>query len=350
MVIKETLNINTFKNLVAVTVFIFAVFVGFFIIPEQTNAQSCAAGACSRPGATCQGCGRPAGNDDCAGPGCSTPVSQPRPVYYSQPQRSSPSFINDLLDLSLGFTSVKYDNDTNIKTDSHNKTTYTVTNTDNSNRSVRTNYSYLDNSYVNNAVNVDDHSVYSYVSTNKKLAYHDDDDDDDNNDDDLDVVCRVSDTFIEEGDTVRFEADVDGGDSPFDYDWRGDIDGDDRTETVRFNREGRYQVSVRVEDDNGDVATDDCPDIIVDDGGNNIIINNTPNPPSGNLASLNSVFLSQVPYTGPKETLTVIGYIVAMFVWSVTIVFFIAKRKGKSLVSDRISQFKNKNKVAVKVG
>lgn len=177
-------------------------------------------------------------------------------------------------------------------------------------------------------------------------------DEDDNNDDDLRVICRVSDRDIEEGDTVRFEADVDGGNSPYDYDWRGDIDGDDRIETVRFNRSGNYEVSIRVRDDDGNTATDDCPDIDVEDdnGGGSITVNtNNNNPPSGNLAALNSVFLSQVPYTGAKETLAIIGFIAAIFIWSVLIVFFLVRKKKKALRQNNISAFKELNKTSVKI-
>jgi len=279
--------------------------------------------------------------------GCTNCTSRSTPTTYSQP-RSGGGFINDLLDLSFGFSSVKNDNDTTIKTDSHNKTSYSVNNTDNSDRSVRTNYTYTDNSEVDNSVR---------ISSGRHVAINDDDDDNDN--DDLNVICRVSDSSVDEGDTVRFTADISGGDSPYEYDWRGDIDGDDKTESFRFNREGRYDVEIRVTDDDGNTDTDDCPVVVVDDEDNddddndnnvNLITTTTSNPPTGNLASLNSVFLSQVPYTGSKETLTIIGYVATIFVWSVLVVYFLAKRKSKMLKSSIIDSFKKGNKVAVKIG
>lgn len=294
---------------------------------------------------TCNGCGRQAGSASCTG--CGT--SRSTPTTYSQP-RSGGNFINDLLDLSFGFSSVKNDNDTTITTDSHNKTNYSVVNTDNSDRSVRTNYTYTDNSEIDNSVR---------ISSGRHIAYDDDDNDDNDDNDDLNVICRVSDTSIEEGDTVRFTADISGGDSPYEYDWRGDIDGDDRVESFRFNREGRYEVEIRVTDDDGNTDTDDCPVVVVDDEDNddddddnnvNLITTTTNNPPTGNLASLNSVFLSQVPYTGSKETLTIIGYVATIFVWSVLVVYFLARRKSKMLKSSIIDSFKKGNKVAVKIG
>ena len=305
------------------------------------------------------GCGNIAGNDDCVGCGTTpTPVYRAQPYTptrtVSQPSRSGTGIINDLLDLNLGYTSVKYDNDTTTNIDDHSYWNYQVTNTDNSNRSVRNTYSYSDNSSIDSSVRItsdDDYNLtYSYIAYN-------DDDDHDNNNDDLRVVCRVSDTRVEEGDSVRFEADVDGGDYPYEYDWRGDIDGDDRVETYRFNRDGRYEVSIRVEDDDGNVDTDDCPIVVVDyddDNNNNnnvnLITSSVNNPPSGNLASLNSVFLSQVPYTGAKDTLMIIAYTLAILSWSAVIVFTIAKRKTKNRISNKIKDFKYRNKSAQIIG
>ncbi|MDP2629522.1 MAG: Ig domain-containing protein [Candidatus Harrisonbacteria bacterium] len=81
----------------------------------------------------------------------------------------------------------------------------------------------------------------------------------------LRVSCEVSDTRIDEGDRVTYEAEISGGTAPFDIDWRGDIRGDDRVERVRFNREGTFEVDVRVRDSFGRTASDDCRDVRVGD-------------------------------------------------------------------------------------
>ncbi|MEY4440462.1 MAG: hypothetical protein RLY49_88, partial [Candidatus Parcubacteria bacterium] len=111
-------------------------------------------------------------------------------------------------------------------------------------------------------------------------------DDNNNDDEDFDVTCKVSDTSIEEGDTVRFTAEVDGGDSPFDYDWSGDLDDDRRTFTAKFNSDGRYEVELRVRDDEGRVARDTCPIVRVDNDDNDDNDRDV-NVTTGNLSSGN---------------------------------------------------------------
>jgi len=91
------------------------------------------------------------------------------------------------------------------------------------------------------------------------------DDDDDNNDRDLDVICEVSDTSVEEGDYVTFTARVSGGNSPFRYDWNGDVDSTGRSVQVRFDDNGTYRASITVRDDDGDTATDTCDTVRVSD-------------------------------------------------------------------------------------
>ncbi|MDP3881074.1 MAG: putative Ig domain-containing protein [bacterium] len=87
----------------------------------------------------------------------------------------------------------------------------------------------------------------------------------------LRVSCEVSDTRIEEGDRVTYEVDIDGGRAPYDIEWEGDhrdVDGeDDDRFSVRYDREGRFEAEVTVRDANGNRDSDQCRDVIVDDGG-----------------------------------------------------------------------------------
>ena len=169
-----------------------------------------------------------------------------------------------------------------------------------------------------------------------------------NNNNDLDVVCRVSDSNIEEGDRVTFTADVDGGDSPYDYDWSGDTEGVDRNDdqiTVRYRDNGTYTVRVKVTDDNGDTASDTCT-VDVGDDGIRIITSGTPN---GQLASLSSVYLSQVPYTGPEEIMKGIGFVAGILVFSVLSVFLLTSNRRKRKVSAKLSEFKESNKLAKQI-
>jgi len=87
----------------------------------------------------------------------------------------------------------------------------------------------------------------------------------DNNDNDLDVSCDVSDTRVEVGDRVYFEADVSGGYPPYYYEWDGEISGDDEEENTRFYDEGTYEVGVEVRDRRGNRVNGDCHSVLVED-------------------------------------------------------------------------------------
>jgi len=188
-----------------------------------------------------------------------------------------------------------------------------------------------------------------------------DNDNHNNDNDDLEIKCRVSDTTIDEGDYVTFSVDIDGGDSPYDIEWDGDISGDHRTERVRFNRDGRYEVDVTVRDDDGNRETDSCPIVRVSDdrGSNNNndrninVISRTTSSgsnnlgtPTGNLASVNSVFLSQVPYTGPQDVLKALGVLGFIAIWSTGAAIYFKRRRQHSAVSAKIAAFKEANKAS----
>lgn len=180
--------------------------------------------------------------------------------------------------------------------------------------------------------------------------------DDNNNNDDLTIQCRVSDTSIEEGDTVTYSVDIEDGERPYEIEWDGAISGDDTSERVRFNRNGTYEVDVTVRDDNGDRDTDTCPVVRVrdtedDDNNNdniNVITRTNPNTrnttPTGTLASLDAVFLSQVPYTGPKDILVTLGALSAIALWSAGAGMYFRKQRVKQSVTQRIDTFKQMNK------
>lgn len=167
-----------------------------------------------------------------------------------------------------------------------------------------------------------------------------------NNNDDLEVQCKVSDTRVEVGDTVTYTADVDGGESPYEYRWSGDVSGDDRRESVRFNRPGRYTADVRVEDDENDRDTDSCPTVVVEDRGSNVLGASTiftPQNPTGQVASVNTVFLGQIPVTGAEDVTTMLLYLFGLIVWSVIVVYFIIRNKNRKNISNKIEDFKLSN-------
>lgn len=126
--------------------------------------------------------------------------------------------------------------------------------------------------------------------------------------------------------------------------------GDDREERVTFNREGTYEVSVTVTDDDGNEDTDVCPDVDVDeiDGDLSVSVTSLDNP-DGNLASVGSVFLSQVPETGVRDALAISGLGLLILVWSVVAVYTYRKKTQKKQASKRIEEFKKQNKEASQI-
>ena len=165
-------------------------------------------------------------------------------------------------------------------------------------------------------------------------------------DEDLEVECKVSDSSIEEGDRITIKVEIDGGDGPFDIDWSGDTDEVDdfddnaRTQRVEFEDAGTYKFRVTVEDDNGNEESDTCTVRVSDENrAATTVRENT----DGELASLSSVYLNQVPYTGPEETAKLIGFISLVVLWSAVIAYYALRNKNKGQISARINSFKQAN-------
>lgn len=168
-------------------------------------------------------------------------------------------------------------------------------------------------------------------------------DEDDN--DDLEITCSVSDTSIDEGDRVTIEVDIDGGDSPYDIEWSGDIDDiddfddNDRRQTVRIDDAGRYDIEVEVEDDDGNRDFDQCPIIRVSDEDSDITVITT----TGTTGQVAGVSLAQIPYTGLTENpiLNAILYTLIGFTTLVIlgVIAFIIKRRSKVYSKDELVSF-----------
>ncbi len=173
--------------------------------------------------------------------------------------------------------------------------------------------------------------------------------DDDEDEEDFEITCRVSDTSVETGDEVEFTVDIDGGNGPFEYEWDGDIedeDDDTRTLRVEYDDEGRYEVEITVTDDDGNEATDECSVVRVEDDDNNrgSIRVRTDNTPTGQLASLDSVFLNQVPSTGIKDARSIALFVSFLSLWSLIVGTYFYRRHQKSLRSAEIARFKALNR------
>lgn len=231
-------------------------------------------------------------------------------------------------------------------------------------------------------------------------------------DEPLEVSCRVSDTNTEVGDIVDFFVEVEGGNSPYNVEWTGDISGSRPVERARFIEEGIYETRVIVEDYSGNRRSVNCKDVNVgrryhDNNSNNdennitttAPVNNnngnnsnnygstdlgqlasagqiyrlsgTSNPntvydavdqvntqnsiyghsPNANLASLNAVQLSQVPYTGPSDVIKVLGVLALLALLTTLFLNFQFKKLRKEkVVSNHIEAFKLQNKKSVSIG
>ena len=178
------------------------------------------------------------------------------------------------------------------------------------------------------------------------------DEDDDDCDEDFDVQCIPSDRTIDEGDCVTYRVEVDGGDSPFEYDWNGDLEGnrndDERTIRVCYDDAGDYEVSIVVEDDDGNRESDTC-EVEVDndrdnDNDRNVrLFNGRDDGPSGTLASVDSVYLSQIPYTGPEETAALVAAGLAVIGLGFGAAVSLKKRSMRQETAGRIAAFKAAN-------
>ena len=168
-----------------------------------------------------------------------------------------------------------------------------------------------------------------------------------NNNSNLDVQCEISDTSVNDGDYVDVDVNIDGGNSPYDITWSGDT-GDfysfnryDDSQRVRVDTNSdRINLKVTVEDDDGNEESDTCT---INVGVNYSNYSNSYN--DGQLSGLSSVFLSQVPYTGPEDILKTIGFIVGLLIWSAIIATVLLRKRNRKEVSSKATAFKEANKL-----
>ena len=175
---------------------------------------------------------------------------------------------------------------------------------------------------------------------------------------DLEVQCVISDYTVEEGDYVTVAVDIYGGDSPYDIRWYGDtnsfddFDRDDRSQRVRIDEDRNILLEVEVRDDDGNVERDVCRTIRVDEEDRDRDINvitttgRDLDTPDGDLAGLQSVYLNQVPYTGPVEDAwkALLFTITLLAISSIAGYAYYRKRQKLSF-SDHIQNFKERNRL-----
>jgi hypothetical protein len=236
------------------------------------------------------------------------------------------------------------DNDTTTTITEDNDWTYT----DNSDRSVSI---YEDNDTTTNTITNTNTNVEGSYNTNSNntttVAQRDDDDRPRNRD--FEVECIPSETNVYVGTIVEYRVRIIGGSTPYDIEWRGAVDGDEQEERVRYNQAGSYSVSVIVEDDRGRRAIDECAVVVVRAQGTLVSSGTTYVQPTGQLASLTAVSLSQVPYTGPADVLKVLGVIALIVLWSLGGAYWLKKRRANSNTTNSIQAFKEANKAAATI-
>jgi hypothetical protein len=169
----------------------------------------------------------------------------------------------------------------------------------------------------------------------------------DEEDEDFDAICVPARSTVDRNERVTIEARVEGGDRPYDYDWSGDADGDDDEITVRFSREGTYEIDLKVTDDEGRTARDTCEVRVRDNDDDddrdiNVVTDTIPYVPP----SIGSVYLNQVPYTGPEDVAKGAAFVGILLAWSVAGAMILRKKKAKAEVANRVAAFKEANKLA----
>jgi hypothetical protein len=158
-------------------------------------------------------------------------------------------------------------------------------------------------------------------------------------DENLDVSCEASPSTVYVNQKVTWSVDVDGGSGTKKYEWSGtdDLDGSKSTVSHTYSTPGKKKAEVTVKV-RGETESDECSITVL---ANPVTVYQTPT--SGNLASLSSIYLSQVPYTGPADALKYLGYLLSILVVSALGTFYVLKRKAKMSRKDIINAFKQAN-------
>ena len=152
---------------------------------------------------------------------------------------------------------------------------------------------------------------------------------------DLYLSCTVNNSNIALGQSAVWNTTATGGSGNYYYSWTG-TDGlysSGSSASKSYTVAGTKYATVTVTS-NGQTKSLTCPTVVA--GGINY-----QNP--GNLASLSSVYLNQVPYTGVGDNPKFWAFIVGLFVFSGLGAYVIVFRKAKTERKNKILDFKNEN-------
>lgn len=85
----------------------------------------------------------------------------------------------------------------------------------------------------------------------------------------LDVMCVVSDTNVNPGDTVDFSAEVTGGTEPYSFVWSGDFEDEGQNLSLSFSETGNYSAQVIATDGALNTVTASCDTVSVEESSSN---------------------------------------------------------------------------------
>jgi hypothetical protein len=152
---------------------------------------------------------------------------------------------------------------------------------------------------------------------------------------DLNLSCTVNNANLLIGQTAIWNTSVYGGNGNYYYSWTGTdgIYGNSSSVSKSFNTIGSKYATVTVTSD-GRTKTLTCPTVVV---------GMIQTPIQGNNASLSSVYLNQVPYTGVGDNPKFVAFIIGLFMFSALGAYMIVSKRAKIERKNKILDFKHEN-------
>ncbi|MCC7004392.1 hypothetical protein IT397_00510 [Candidatus Nomurabacteria bacterium] len=156
-----------------------------------------------------------------------------------------------------------------------------------------------------------------------------------------DVTCYPEQYSVGLNQPVRWIASVSGNLNYYNYSWSGseDLYSTSQSAYKSYSTPGTKYAYLRVYG-NGVDRTVSCSTLNVGNTGSVFLLNGAN---QGNLASLSSVYLNQVPYTGVGDNLKTIGFISLITVMSLAIAYLIFRKQYKLSRTKAIENFKLAN-------
>ena len=156
------------------------------------------------------------------------------------------------------------------------------------------------------------------------------------NNNDLNISCTVNTPNATVGQLVTWNTSVTGGNGNYYYTWNGTdgLYGNSSSMSKNYGSVGTKSASITVTS-NGQTKSLNCPNVIV--GAVTYV------PPAANLASLSSVYLNQVPYTGVGDSPKFMVFMIGLILWSAAMAYAIIFRKRNITRKNHILDFKKEN-------